>query len=51
MIRTFRETSPSKLDELVNEFEKANKVFATQTNQLLQEGIIIYIATVFFRGE
>lgn len=49
MIKTFVNGIPEKLDEEVNNFEKENNVFATQTEFINFNGQLMFRATVFYK--
>ena len=47
MIKIIQATDPNQFEDLVNEFEAYNNVFATQTHIRAKEGS--YTAVMFFR--
>lgn len=48
MIKTFKSTDMLELDELCNNFDKENKVWATQTNVVNVNGDIMIVRTLFY---
>ena len=49
MIKTITAKTPSELDTAVNEFEKVQRGFATQTHVVQERnGDLLYIAVVFY---
>lgn len=49
--KTFVSEDPEFLDKEVFLFNKENRGFATQTNQVVSEGKLLFIAVVFYYVE
>ena len=49
MIKTIVNGIPEEFDKLVNDFEKENNVFATQTSFIDFKGALMFKATIFYK--
>jgi len=49
MIKIFRGTSIERMETVVNDFEKENKVFATQSHVVPGENVDKYVFVVYYK--
>lgn len=48
-VKIIQEQNAQVFQDIINDFEKYNKVFATQTHITNMNGVVVYTAVIFYK--